>query len=181
MDLNKIVGAMLVALLVAVGLGKLGNTMFSTHGHEEAATAYSVAALTEDTSGAAEAAVKDAGPQPITPLLAAASSEDGARLFRRCAACHGSDKGGPNKIGPNLWGIVGRQPGTHDGFAYSNTLATMTASWDFEALNRFLANPKAFAPGTKMNFTGIPKPEDRANLITFLRGQADQPVPLPSQ
>ncbi len=179
MDINKIVGAILVAVLVAVGLGQLGNTVFGTHGGHEAARGYTVAAVGDEGDHGAGAVQEEVALEPVTQLLAAADTGAGERLFRRCTACHSVDKGGPNKIGPNLWSVVGREPGSHDGFAYSEALLTMAVNWDYEALNAFLADPKSYAPGTKMNFSGLAKASDRANLIAYLRGQADTPAPLP--
>ncbi len=181
MDNMKIAGAVLVALLVAVGLGQLGNAVFSTHGDDHAVRGYTVAALDDGGGEVAAVAAEEAVLAPVSPLLAAADTGAGERLFRRCTACHSVDKGGPNKIGPNLWGILGREPGTHDGFAYSAALQALAATWDYEALNGFVASPKDFAPGTKMIFTGLAKASDRANLIAFLRGQSDAPLPLPGQ
>ena len=180
MDNMKIAGAALVALLVAVGLGQLGNAVFSTHGDDHAVRGYTVAAP-DDGGGEVAAVEEEAVLEPVLPLLAAADAGAGERLFRRCTACHSVDKGGANKIGPGLWGILGREPGTHDGFAYSDTLRALAATWDYEALNGFIASPKDYAPGTKMNFTGLADVSDRANLIAFLRDQSDAPLPLPGQ
>ena len=113
------------------------------------------------------------------PLLAAASIDSGKKQANKCTACHAVNEGGKAKLGPPLWDIVGRKPGTMEGFRFSTAMAKMGGAWDYETLNKFLAKPKKFVPGTKMGFGGIPKVKDRANLIAYLRSLSDQPKPLP--
>ena len=100
-------------------------------------------------------------------------------MAKKCTSCHGLDKGGANKVGPNLWGVVNRDIGAHEGFAFSEALTGKEGVWDYEQLNAFLANPKTYAPGTKMAFAGVGKDAERADLIAYLRSLADQPAPLP--
>jgi len=116
---------------------------------------------------------------PVAPLLAKADMAAGEASAKKCAACHTFDKGGANRIGPNLFDIVGRKPGQVAGFAYSKQMASTPEEWNYEHLNKFLANPKASIPGTKMAFAGIAKPEERAALIAWLRAKSDAPKPLP--
>jgi cytochrome c len=99
---------------------------------------------------------------------------------RKCSACHVFDAGGQNKVGPALWNVVNRPLGASEGYAYSDALAGFGGAWDYTALNAFLAKPKGYISGTKMNFAGLKKPEDRANLIAWMRAKADSPVALPS-
>ena len=100
-------------------------------------------------------------------------------MAKKCAACHSFEQGGPNKIGPGLWGVVNRPVGGAADFAYSDVMAGHGGAWDYESLDAFLTNPKEWAPGTKMAFAGLKKPKDRANLILYLRSLADSPEPLP--
>ncbi|WP_370540479.1 cytochrome c family protein [Azospirillum sp. INR13] len=135
-----------------------------------------------DSEGAAPAADKGAapaGPAPIAPLLAAASPENGQKVAKACAACHSFDKGGANKVGPNLYGIVGGAKGHIQGFSYSDALVKTGGSWSYDELNKFLYDPKGYAPGTKMTFAGLKKDDDRAAVIAYLRSLADSPQPLP--
>jgi cytochrome c2 len=112
-------------------------------------------------------------------LLAQASPEEGASEAKKCAACHSEAKGGPIKIGPPLWGVVGRDIASVEGFDYSDALRGKDGQWTFDNLYEFIHGPKEWAPGTKMAFAGIKGPEDRADLLVYLRTLADQPVPLP--
>ena len=95
--------------------------------------------------------------------------EKGAKVFKKCAACHNKAKGAKHKIGPNLWAVVNAARAGQAGFSYSSALKGKTGTWSYEDLNAFLAKPKAFAPGTKMAFGGLKKASDRANLIKYLR------------
>jgi len=109
----------------------------------------------------------------ITPLLASADIDNGEKLFKKCASCHTNNKGGENKVGPAMWGIVDRAKGSSEGFAYSGALANFGGNWSVEELNKFLLKPKQYIEGTKMNFNGLKKDEDRADLIKYLSSLAD--------
>ena len=113
-------------------------------------------------------------------LLAAADPAAGGRVAARCAQCHSWDKSGPNKIGPNLWDIIGSRHAHKDDFAYSSAMKAFAGTWDYEGLFHYLENPKAVVPGTKMAFAGLRKPEDRANLLAFMRTWSDNPKPFPA-
>jgi cytochrome c len=115
----------------------------------------------------------------IAALLAAADIDAGAKVSKKCAACHSFSKDGKNKVGPNLWDIVGKAIGGGAGYKYSGALAEMGGDWTYDNLDAFLTKPKDFAAGTKMSFSGIKGAEDRANLIAFMRGLSDNPKPLP--
>lgn len=115
----------------------------------------------------------------IGDRLAAADPAAGAKVAKKCTACHSVDKGAGHKIGPNLWDVVGRGIGTAEGYKYSNALAEHGGSWGYEELDTFLASPQSFAQGTRMTFAGIRSESDRADLIAYLRGLSDNPPPLP--
>ena len=129
-----------------------------------------------EAESAVAAAPADGG---IAVLLAAADAEAGKKVAKKCSACHSFDKGGKNKVGPNLWDIVGRGVGAVEGYKFSGALAGVGGTWGYEELDAFLASPKAFAAGTKMAFAGIKSGSDRADLIAHLRGLSDSPKPLP--
>ncbi|MBK8176472.1 MAG: cytochrome c family protein [Rhodospirillales bacterium] len=138
------------------------------------------AAKTAAVEAPAAPAAAPAAAADIKTLLASADPAAGEKVFGKCKACHNAENGGPNQVGPNLWGVVGRPIAHHEGFNYSAALSAKNGeTWTYEELNTFITSPKAFVPGTKMTFPGLPKPEDRANVIAFLRTKADSPVPLP--
>lgn len=113
-------------------------------------------------------------------LLASADPAAGEKVFGKCKACHNAEKGGANQVGPNLWGVIGRPIAQHEGFSYSQALSSHAgATWTYDELNSYLTSPKAWAPGTKMTFAGLNKPEERANVIAYLRTKSDSPPPLP--
>jgi cytochrome c len=117
---------------------------------------------------------------PIATLLAAADPAKGAEVFKKCASCHSIANGGANGIGPNLWATLGEEIGKgKGGYAFSEVLSGKGGKWDFESMNQWLKNPKAFAPGTKMSFAGLSKGEDRANVLAYLNSQGSN-LPLPA-
>jgi cytochrome c len=118
--------------------------------------------------------------RPIEKLLQTASVEKGAAAAKKCAACHTFEKGGPNRVGPNLFGVVERARASEAGFNYSAAMKAKGGKWDFQELNAFLLNPKANVPGTAMGFAGISKDSERADVIDYLRSLADKPVPRPT-
>jgi cytochrome c len=103
-----------------------------------------------------------------TVANAAGDATDGAQVFKRCAICHTTAKGGPNLIGPNLFGIVGTKAASRSGYSYSAALKKSGLTWTPETMDKWITSPARLVPGTKMAFAGIPKPEDRANVIAYL-------------
>ena len=129
------------------------------------------------------AAVKSDKPavpeQPLNVLLAAANIDKGKKVAKKCVACHSFKNGGKNKVGPNLYDIMGKDRAKVSGFAYSSAIKTMGGKWGFDDMNAFLKKPKKFMPGTKMSFSGLKKPRDRAAIILYMRSFSDSPVTLP--
>ncbi len=177
MEINKLVAAVLVAGLVFMAISVGVDELW--HENTLEATVYAVPE-TGDGAAAVETVAEDLGPSLIE-LLAMADTAAGEKVAKKCTACHNLAKGGPNKVGPNLWDIVGNDVAGRAGYNYSNVLSGLDGDWSFEALDAFLTKPKAFAPGTKMSFGGIKKPGDRANIIAFLRMLSDNPVALPGE
>jgi len=178
-EANKIAAAVLVALIVAMVSGILADHLVEPH--MLAKNVYQVAGGAP-TAAAPEAA-KPAGPEPIGPLLAAASAASGKNDTKVCMACHTFDKGQPNRIGPNLYGVVGEPIAKgRNGYDFSAALtkAADGKSWTPELLNHWLFKPQEFAPGTKMTFVGIPKAKERADVIAYLNSLSDHPKPLAS-
>jgi len=178
LEMNKVAAAVLTAGVIAMTSGFIAKLLIHPQKLEE--NVYVVAASEDDGAGA-EMAAADSGPASVLALLASADLAAGEKVARKCTACHTFEQGGANKIGPNLWNIVGRAAGGAEGFGYSNAIQDMGGqAWDYEALNAFLANPKDFAPGTKMSFAGLKKVEDRAALIAYMRSMSDSPIPMPT-
>ena len=179
-EFNKIAGATLMALLVTTVIGFIGNAL--VHPVKLEKPVVTIEGVAEEKPGAATAAAP-AQVEPVTPLLAKANADAGKAIFKQCQTCHTDEKGGPNRIGPNLWDVIGRKKASEPGFAYSEAMKKFASSgedtWTFEGINKFISNPRAEVPGTKMTFVGLKKPEDRANVIAYLRTQSDSPVPLP--
>lgn len=176
MDSRNNVIAMMVlgAGIVALGSSIVSGEIFK--GEKPEKPGYVVEGVVDDAAGGAPAAADP----PIASLLAAADPAKGAEVFTKCASCHNAEQGGANGIGPNLWATVGDEIGKgKGGYAFSEALSGKGGKWDFEALYAWLKNPKAFAPGTKMSFAGLSKPEDRANVIAFLNSKGSN-LPLPA-
>jgi len=175
---NKIFGAVLGTGLLVFSLKIVGGALFHGEAPEKAGFAIAVAeAQTADTS-----ATPAAGPAvSVGTLLAKADKSKGEGLVKACMACHDFSKGGPNKVGPNLYDIVGRGVGTSAGFAYSDGFKAMAGkTWDYDMLNTWLKKPAEFIHGTKMSFAGIGKDDDRANVLAYLGSLSDAPKAFPA-
>ncbi len=175
MELNKIAGGVLGTLLFAMGLGAVSNLIYAAPRPEK--PGYDLPVGEEKPAAGAAAAAAPAVPLP--QLLAKADAAKGQDVFKACAACHTADKGGANKVGPNLYGVVGRAKGAIAGFGYSDPMKAKGGDWSFKELDAFIANPKADIPGTKMAYGGEKDAAKRANLLAYLRSLADSPAPLP--
>ncbi|QRM53832.1 cytochrome c family protein [Sinorhizobium sp. BG8] len=177
---NMGVGALLGTVFVLMSVSIASEGIF----HSEAPEKEGFTIVAEEAGaeggggGAAEAAAV-----PIATLLAKADAAAGEAVFKKCQACHSGEKGGPNKVGPDLWDVVNRPIASHEGFSYSAAMTTFSEGgkqvWDFEHLNHFLTAPKKYIAGTAMGFAGLKKDDERANLIAYLRSLSDSPAPLP--
>ena len=174
--LNKLFAAFLFAALLLMAGIKIADVMVP---HQKLAKNSYVIEVAETTALTSVATV-ETGPEPILAMLAGADLGAGEKLSKKCSACHVFDAGGKNKVGPALWNIVNRPMAAVDGYAYSDALAGFGGNWDYQSLNAFLAKPKVYISGTKMNFGGLKKPKDRANLIAWMRAKADSPAALPT-
>lgn len=173
---NKIVGAVLTAMIVASASGNLARILYPAPEMEEPIVRVEAAA----EGGAQAAAEKPEQELPLAGRLAQADPEAGATVAKKCTACHSFEKGGPHKVGPNLWGVVGREVAAAEGFAYSDALRAYGGTWTWERLDQFLADPKGAVPGNKMAFAGVKDPQQRADLLVWLAEQSDNPPPLPA-
>ena len=178
LEVNKILASIIMALLIVTLIGHFGDLLIDTEHHDEGETAYKID-VEEMPSGDSGTVKKEEVVEPISALLVSASLENGEKLFKKCATCHNYEKGGANKVGPQLWNLINRPKANVEGFAYSKALAEYGGEWSYEELAEFLYKPKKFIKGTKMNFAGLKKVKDRADIVYFLREQSDSPVPLP--
>lgn len=178
-EYNKIIGALLGTIFVVFSIALLSDAIFSSPKPEKPGFA-----IKAEETAAAGGAAKPAAPVQIAPLLAKADPKKGEQIFHRCEACHDGTKGGPNKVGPNLWGVVGRPIASHPGYSYSAGMKKFSDDskkhWTYQLISEFITSPRKEVPGTAMGFAGLDDPQDRANVISYLRTLSDNPEPLPS-
>ena len=172
--INKIAAALLSGVLLIMVFGKIGNILVDPK--TDISNAYPIEV--PEKNQIKSKVVEEVVIEPILALLATANLESGQKISKKCVACHGFDAGGPNKVGPNLYNIVNKDQGKAD-YAYSKVLASLSGKWSYEELNKFLYKPKLYSKGTKMNYAGLSKTKDRANLIAWLRTKSENPVSLP--
>lgn len=180
-EIIKLILAAFTTLLIVLLIGNVVNEL--SHKEPLERNAYAVLAPDEAEAGKPEPASPAAaapGLELIAALLASADPAAGQKAAKRCVTCHTFNDGGSNKIGPNLWGIVGKDKGTVDGFRYSDALRESGGVWSYDDLNAFLADPKGFLKGTRMSFAGVRSVQDRAAIIAYMRQQSSNPLPLPA-
>lgn len=180
-EINKVLGGLLGTAFVVFSISLVSDAIFAAPVPEKPGFAIEAAEEGGAAAGGGEAAPAAV---PVAQLLASANAEAGAAVFKKCTACHSIEKGGPNKVGPDLWAVVNRPIASHEGFSYSGAMKEFSQGgsvvWDFEHLNHFLASPKGYIKGTAMGFAGIKKDDERANLLAYLNSQSDSPAPLPA-
>ena len=177
---NKIAGGVLLTGLIIFGLREASTVVFEKHEPEKAG--YEIA-VEEPTEGGGAAAAVEVAPDWGTALLLPANIAAGEAISAKCQACHKLDPSGANGTGPGLYGVEGRQPGSHPGFAYSAAMKEFGAKnpqWDYDHMYEFLKAPGKYISGTNMSFVGLKKPEDRVALIAYLHTLGSTlPVPAP--
>lgn len=176
-EANKIAGAVLGSLLLAMGLGVIGQMIFS-HPHLKT-PGYALPVPVE--TAAHEGGEAPVAVAPLPERLAKSDPAKGQGLTKACQACHNFEKGGAAKAGPPLFGVVDRAKASIAGFGYSDGMKAKGGEWTFDDLDHFIASPKTFVAGTKMSFAGEPDPQKRADIINYLHTLSDSPVPLPTK
>src|ERR1700759_771893 len=162
---NKIAGAVLGTLIFVLVVSFATEAIYEPA--KPAKPGYVVEGVQEEASAVASAAPAEEAVPDFGTVLPTADAAAGQKISARCEQCHDLSKGGPNKIGPNLWGVVGRPRATHEGFDYSAAMKAKGGSWSYDELFKFLKSPGAYIPGTKMSFAGLPKANDRIELISY--------------
>ncbi|MFC7398241.1 c-type cytochrome [Chelatococcus sp. GCM10030263] len=178
-ELNKIAGAVLGTLVFAMGLGIVADEIFKSHA--PAIPGYDLPAAQEAAPGGAAPAAPQV--EPIAVRLQTADPARGEKAVAKCAACHNFVEGAGAKIGPDLYNVVDRPKGSFPGFSYSSAMKEHAAKgekWTYEEIDHFIANPRAYMKGTIMSFAGVAKPEERADIIAYLRTLSHSPAPLPT-
>ena len=178
LSFNKIAGAVLMTLLAIFGLRELSNELFQDHPAAKPGYAITIAADTSGGAAAVEAPIDWGTELPKADVAA------GKTVTAKCQSCHNFDSGGPNMTGPNLFGVLGRKPGSHPGFAYSQGMTDFGAKqpvWDYVHINDFVSGPQKYIDGTKMTFVGLKQRQDRINVIAYLHTLGSSlPIPAPA-
>ena len=172
--MNKIIVSIVLTVILVFGINKITDAIYYVEKTEK--SAYQVATVT--TVASTTSAETSSGSGDIMAIFASTSAEEGAKVFKQCSACHSIAEGGKNKIGPALWGVLGRQVGSLPDYKYSKAMAAHGKKWTFEEMNGFLLKPKDWIKGTKMSYAGLKKEKDRAAVILYMNENTNNPLPL---
>ena len=175
-EVNKIIAAELLIALIVIGIGKISDMAFHVEKPEKSAYKVEIQETVSTTNSKIEKVIEKVD---ISALLALGDIKHGEKVFKKCAACHLVNKGGANKIGPALYGILGRKVASKEDYKYSKAMAAYDKNWSFEEMNGYLKKPQSYIKGTKMAFAGLRKEKDRASVILYLNQNSDNPLPLP--
>ena len=175
-EINKIIAAVLLIALLVIGIGKISDIAFQVDKPEKSAYKVDIQESSQILSSTAE---KIEEKVDISALLALGDISHGEKVFKKCSACHLVNKGGENKIGPALYGVIGRKVASKQDYKYSKAMAAYDKNWTFEEMNGYLKKPQSYIKGTKMAFAGLRKEKDRASVILYLNQNSDNPLPLP--
>ena len=178
-EINKIIASILLTALIIIGIGKIVDILFYVE--KPKLSAYKIEGIDQSGSGKEISAKTDEIVEAvdIKTLLAMGNMAHGEKVFKKCSACHMIAADGKNKIGPNLWGVIGRTAGAINDYNYSKAMKAYAKEWTFEEMNSYLIKPQAYIKGTKMAFAGLRKEKDRASVIKYLNQNSDNPLPLP--
>ena len=175
-EINKIIAAVLLIALIVIGIGKISDLAFYVDKPQKSAYKVDILESSQTSSSVAETIEEKVD---ISALLALGDVSHGEKVFKKCSACHLVNKGGENKIGPALYGVLGRKVASKQDYKYSKAMAAYDKEWTFEEMNGYLKKPQSYIKGTKMAFAGLRKEKDRASVILYLNQNSDNPIPLP--
>ena len=173
-EINKIIAAVLVTVLVVFGIGKISDIIF--HVEAPKVQGYKVEVKLASSSNGESSSESQVN---IAALLSMGDVEHGMKVYKKCKACHSIKQGGGNKIGPALWNVIFRPVGSVTDYKYSKALSSYGKEWTFEEMNGFLIKPSKWIPNNKMGFAGLKSEKDRASVILYLNQNSDNPRPLP--
>ena len=173
-EINKVISAIILVVLAIVGINKLADVIYDVKVPE--GNTYKLASETKEISKEDDTKVES--DFSIKAFLALGNFDQGKVVFKKCVACHSISKDGGNKIGPALWGVLGRKVGSVPDYKYSKAMAAYGKSWSFEEMNGFLIKPKDWIKGTKMSFAGLKNEKERAAVILFMNENTNNPLPL---
>jgi len=175
--MNKIIVSIILAAILFLGINKVTDVIYYVEKPEK--SAYQIDSITTVASSTnTETSSSDSDSGNIMALFASTSAAEGAKVFKKCAACHSIAEGGSNKIGPALWGVLGRPVGSVSGYKYSKAMAAHGKNWSFDEMNGFLIKPKDWIKGTKMSFAGLKNAKERAAVILYMNENTNNPLPL---
>ena len=172
--MNKIIVSITIAIFLVLGINKITDVIFLVEKPEK--SAYQVDSVVTVASTTSTEVNSESG--DIMAIFASVNASDGAKIFKKCAACHSIAQGEGNKIGPALWGVIGRKAGSISDYKYSKAMAAYAKPWSFEEMNGFLIKPKKWVKGTKMSFAGLKNAKERAAVILYMNENSDSPLPL---
>ena len=172
--MNKIIVSIVFAVILVIGINKVTDVIFYVEKPEK--SAYQIENVSNVASNASAKTSSEAG--NIMAIFASTSAAEGAKVFKKCAACHSIAEGGKNKIGPALWGVLGRQAGSLPDYKYSKAMAAHGKKWSFEEMNGFLIKPKDWIKGTKMAYAGLKSEKERAAVILYMNENTNSPLPI---
>ena len=175
-EVNKIIAAVLLVALLVIGIGKIADIVFYV---EKPKTAGYKVEVAEASNAGQNAKASEIEEIDISALLAMGNVEHGEKVFKKCSACHMIVSDGKNKIGPNLWSVIGRKAGSVADYNYSKAMVAYGKVWDFKEMNSYLIKPQAYIKGTKMAFAGLRKEKDRASVILYMNSKSSAPKALP--
>jgi cytochrome c len=175
--MNKIIVSIALTLLLVLGINKITDSIYYVEKPDK--SAYQVDGVSTTVSTASsETSSDNSESADIMAIFAYTNASDGSKIFKKCAACHSIAQGGGNKIGPALWGVLGRKAGSISDYKYSKAMAAHGKTWSLEEMNGFLIKPKDWIKGTKMSFAGLKSAKERAAVILYMNENTDNPLPL---
>jgi len=175
--MNKIIVSIVLAIFLVLGINKITDVVYYVEKPEKSVYQVdSVVSIASTTSTESNSESSESG--DIMALFASVNAADGAKIFKKCAACHSVAQGGGNKIGPALWGVIGRKAGDVTDYKYSKAMVAYGKTWSFEEMNGFLIKPKEWIKGTKMSFAGLKSSKERAAVILYMNKNTNSPLSL---